>query len=257
MIARIVVFKDAALGTGRPDLAVHLANGALFHDGEGITWTDPWKSEVRAYNIAIALEAAKAGFDEVQFDYVRFPDAPTKLRFSGSTDESGRIQGVTDFLVQARTALAPYNIFESADIFGYVAWNLNDTGIGQQIQSIVDSVDYVCPMLYPSGFKFGIPGHRNPMATNDDIYNIIRLSIENSIKRTHANPKKFRPWLQAFRDYAFGGKVFGPVEIADQIRGAKDANTDGWILWNPHNHYQQADLPKDSAMKFEAYDTLK
>jgi hypothetical protein len=257
MIARIVVFKDAALGTARPDLAVHLTNGALFHDGEGITWTDPWKSEVRAYNIAIALEAAKAGFDEVQFDYVRFPDAPTKLRFSGSTDESGRIQGVTDFLVQARTALAAYNIFESADIFGYVAWNLNDTGIGQQLQSIVDSVDYVCPMLYPSGFKFGIPGHRNPIATDDDIYNIIRLSIENSIKRTHANPKKFRPWLQAFRDYAFGGKVFGPVEIADQIRGAKDANSDGWILWNPHNHYQEADLPKDSAMKFEAYDKLK
>ena len=233
MIARIVTFKDATLGTARPDLAVHLSNGSLFHDREGLTWTDPYQPEVRAYNIAIAVEAAKAGFDEVQFDYVRFPDASTELKFNGLIDEKSRVAAITEFLSQAHTALAPYNVFQAADIFGYVGWNLNDTGIGQQLQNIVDTVDYVSPMLYPSGFKFGIPGHKKPMATDDDIYSIIRLTIDNCVKRTSANPKKFRPWLQAFRDYAFGGKVFGPVEVEDQIRGAKDAGTDGWILWNP------------------------
>ena len=237
MIARIVTFEDPALGTARPDLAVHLANGALFHDHEGLAWTDPYQPEVRAYNIAIAVEAAKAGFDEVQFDYVRLPDAATKLKFKGPADEVGRVSAITNFLVEARTALAPYNVFLAVDIFGYVSWNLDDTGIGQQLEKVVDNVDYVCPMLYPSGFKFGIPGHKNPMATDDDIYNTIRLTIENSIKRTHANPKQFRPWLQAFRDYAFGGKVFGPTEVADQTRAADDAMTDGWILWNPHNRY--------------------
>jgi hypothetical protein len=245
MIARIVTFKDATLGTARPDLAAHLANGSLFHDREGLTWTDPYQPEVRAYNIAIAIEAAKAGFDEIQFDYIRFPDASAKLKFNGPTDEAGRVGAITQFLTEAHSALAPYNAFQAADIFGYVGWNLNDTGIGQQLENIVNTVDYVSPMLYPSGFKFGIPGHKNPMATDDDIYSIIRLTVENCIKRTHANPKKFRPWLQAYRDYAFGGKIFGPAEVGDQIRGANDANTDGWILWNPHNRYTGIGLIKD------------
>jgi hypothetical protein len=252
MIARIVTFKDATLGTARQDLAVHLANGALFHDREGLTWTDSYQPEVRAYNIAIAVEAAKAGFDEVQFDYVRFPDANTKLKFNGPTDEAGRIKAITDFLAQAHAALAPYNVFEAVDIFGYVGWNLNDTGIGQQLENIDNTVDYVCPMLYPSGFKFGIPGHKNPIATNDDIYSTIRLTIENCIKRTRVNPKKFRPWLQAFRDYAIDRKIFGPIEVASQIRGANDANTDGWILWNPHNRYTGIGLTKDFNSKTEA-----
>lgn len=110
-------------------------------------------------------------------------------------------------------------------------------------------VDYVCPMLYLSGFKFGIPGHKNPMETNEDISAVIRLTLENCIRRTNANPKKFRPWLQAFRDYAFGGKTFGPSEVAAQIRGANDAESDGWILWNPHNRYNNAGLTTTSKGK--------
>lgn len=242
MIARIVTFKDAVLGTARPDLAVHLANGALFHDREGLTWTDPYQAEVRSYNIAIAVEAAKAGFDEVQFDYVRFPDASVTLKFSGPADESGRVKAINEFLREAHLALAPYNVFDSVDIFGYVGWNRNDTGIGQQLESIVDVVDYVSPMLYPSGFKFGIPGHKNPMATTVDIYSTIHLTLDRCVMRTHANPKKFRPWLQAFRDYAFGRIVFGPNEVSAQTQGADDAGADGWMLWNPHNFYSDAGL---------------
>lgn len=244
MIARIVVFKDAALGTSRTDLAVHLANGSLFRDREGLTWTDSYQSEVRAYNIAIAVEAAQAGFDEVQFDYVRFPDSNTRLLFAGPTDEAGRVNAITQFLAQAHAALVPYNVFEAADIFGYVSWNLNDTGIGQQLDRIVETVDYVCPMLYPSGFKAGIPGFKDPLATNNDIYNTVRLTLENSVRRTHANPKKFRPWLQAFRDYAFGGKIFGPEEVGAQTRAADDAKSDGWTLWNAHNRYTDIGLSK-------------
>ena len=237
MIARVVTFKDASLGTARPDLAVHLANGSLFRDREGLTWTDPYQAEVRAYNISIAVEAAKAGFDEVQFDYVRFPDASAKLMFSGPANESGRINVLIKLLAEARFALIPYNVFEAVDIFGYVAWNLNDTGIGQQLDSLANLVDYLCPMLYPSGFRFGIPRQKSSMATNEDIYDIIRLTLENCVRRTGANPKKFRPRLQAFRDYAFGGKIFGPGEVDAQIRGAYDAGSDGWILWNRHNRY--------------------
>jgi hypothetical protein len=242
MIARIVTFKDTPLATARPDLAIHLADGSLFKDREGLSWTDPFKPEVRAYNVAIAVEAAKAGFDEVQFDYVRFPDSTTKLIVSGPTDEPGRINAITGFLAQAHAALVPYNVFQSADIFGYTFWNTNDTGIGQQLDHLLSTVDYLCPMLYPSGFHYGIPDHSKPLASTADIYSTIKLTLDNGLKRTHANPKKFRPWLQAFRDYAFGGLVFGPEQVSAQIRASDDDHTDGWLLWNPRNRYTDIGL---------------
>lgn len=251
MIARIVTFKDDPLATGRPDLAIHLANGALFKDREHLGWADPTQPEVRAYNIAIGVEAAKAGFDEVQYDYVRFPDAAAKMKFHGPTDEAGRVATIAGFLRDAHTALAPYNVYQSADIFGYVSWNTNDTGIGQQLDQIIAIVDYACPMLYPSGFKFGIPGHPKPMANTEDIYATIKLTLDKSEQRTHANPKKFRPWLQAFRDYAFGGLVYGPVQVAAQTRAAADAHADGWQLWNPHNRYTDIGLIQDKTTKTE------
>ena len=247
MIARIVTFKDDPLSTGRPDLAIHLTNGALFKDREHLGWADPTQPEVRAYNIAIGVEAAQAGFDEVQYDYVRFPDAATKMQFHGPTDEASRVATITGFLRDAHAALAPYNVFHSVDIFGYVSWNTNDTGIGQKLDQVMQNVDYACPMLYPSGFKFGIPGHPNPMATTNDIYNIIKLTLDNSNKRIGGNPKKFRPWLQAFRDYAFTKLVYGPAEVAAQTRAAADAGSSGWQLWNPHNRYTDIGLIQDKS----------
>jgi len=247
IIARIVTFKDTPLATSKPDLAIHLANGELFKDREGLSWTDPFKPEVRAYNIAIATEAAKAGFDEVQFDYVRFPDSTTKLIVSGPTDEAHRIEAISSFLGDAHKALAPYNVFLSADIFGYTFWNTNDTGIGQQLNHLVDKVDYICPMLYPSGFAHGIPGHAKPLATTDDIHSTIKLTLDRGIARTDINPLKLRPWLQAFRDYAFGGVVFGPEQVATQISAADADHTDGWSLWNPRNSYTSIGLVKETA----------
>lgn len=244
MIARIVTFKDNPLATSRPELAIHLANGELFHDREGLAWADPTQPEVRAYNVAIGVEAAKAGFDEVQYDYVRFPDSLAKLVVHGPTDEASRIKTISSFLAEAHAALVPYNVFHSADIFGYTFWNTNDTGIGQQLNHIVDTVDYICPMLYPSGFKYGIPGHSKPMANNEAIYDTIKLTLDNGIRRTSINPKKLRPWLQAFRDYAFGGVVFGPDQVAAQIRAANADHTDGWLLWNPRNRYTDIGLTR-------------
>ncbi len=247
LIARIVTFKDTPLATARPDLAIHLADGSLFHDREGLHWTDPFKPEVRAYNIAIAVEAAKAGFDEVQFDYVRFPDSTTRLIVSGPTDEAHRIEAISSFLGEAHAALAPYNVFHSADIFGYTFWNTNDTGIGQQLNHLLDKVDYICPMLYPSGFAHGIPGHAKPLASNADINATIKLTLDRGIARTNINPLKLRPWLQAFRDYAFGGLVFGPEQVATQISAAAADHTDGWQLWNPRNNYGSIGLVRDAA----------
>ncbi len=233
-IARIVTFKDQPLATARPDLAVKFASGGLYRDREGLAWTDPFQPAVRAYNIGVAIEAARAGFDEVQFDYVRFPDSPSRLHFAGPANERGRLDAIAGFLAEARRDLTPYNVYLAVDIFGYVCWNLDDTGIGQRLEEIAPHVDYLSPMLYPSGFQFGIPGYRNPVAHS---YEIVRRSLDQAQERLKISPKRFRPWLQAFRDYAFDRRLFDAKEVAAQIRAAKDFGSDGWMLWNPHNVY--------------------
>lgn len=232
-IARIVVFKDDPLAAARPDVAVKTTRGALFRDREKLAWTDPFRREVWDYNIAVAVEAARAGFDEIQFDYVRFPDAKD-VRLSESSSQATRIAAITGFLSEARKALLPYNVYLAIDIFGYVCWNLNDTGVGQRIEDIMPLVDYVSPMLYPSGFQFGIPGFRNPV---QHPYEIVRLSLDEALARTHVSRLRFRPWLQVFKDYAFDRRVFDADEVKAQINGAESFGSDGWMLWNPRNVY--------------------
>ncbi len=232
-IARIVTFKDSPLALARPDLAVRNASGGLFSDNERLHWTDPLSPVVWDYNIRIAVEAAKAGFDEIEFDYVRFPDRQG-LRFSKETNAAVRVAAITGFLSAAQKALNPYNVFVSADNFGYVAWNEGDTGIGQVFADVGKVVDYISPMLYPSGFKFGIPGVRNPMT---DPYRIIYASLEKAKERTGFSGVVFRPWLQAFTDYAFDHRAFGKPQLRQQIRAAEDAGSDGWLLWEPRNRY--------------------
>lgn len=237
-IARIVVFKDNILASYDPSLAVRTSAGTMWKDGEGLAWADPFKKEVWDYNIAIAIEAAIYGFDEIQFDYVRFPDKPG-LAFSAPSTQASRMAAINGFLSEARESLKPYNVFLTADIFGYVLWNTNDTDIGQRLEEISQTVDIMCPMLYPSGFQYGIPGYRMPVAHP---YQILRLSLENAKKRTGASPLKFRPWIQAFRDYAFDGRRFGAEAISAQIKASEDAGANGWMLWNPENVYSSGGL---------------
>ena len=243
-IARIVVFKDNVLALARPDLAVRTAGGAIWRDREGLAWTDPFSKQVWDYNIDVAVEAAKDGFDEIQFDYVRFPDAKG-LAFSRSSTQESRVSAISGFLAEARKRLIPYNVFLSADIFGYVIWNRNDTGIGQNLEEMAQQVDYISPMLYPSGFQYGIPGYPNPVLHP---HQIVYLSLRKAEERTGLPTVRFRPWLQAFRDYAFGGKPFGGEEIAAQIDAAQAFGSDGWMLWNPRNVYTRAGLPSKSGM---------
>jgi hypothetical protein len=235
-IARIVVFKDDLLATARPDLAVKTPNGEPWRDREHLAWVDPFRQEVWSYNIQIAEEAAKLGFDEIQFDYVRFPDSRSP-RFSQPSTEEGRVKAIAGFLQEAKNRLAPYNVFVAADIFGYVCWNLNDTDIGQKLDPIAATVDYLSPMLYPSGFQFGIPGYRNPV---QNPYEIVYLSLRKARERTKISPLRFRPWLQAFKDYAFDRRQFNGKELRDQISASEKFGAQGWMLWNPVNQYTAA-----------------
>jgi len=237
-VARIVVFKDNLLGTARPELAIKTAQGSVWRDRENLIWVEPSLKEVWDYNIAIAVEAAQNGFDEIQFDYVRYPDRKG-LKFAIANTEENRSKAISGFLAAAHEKLAPYNVFVAADIFGYTAWNLDDTQIGQKIDQIGASVDYISLMLYPSGFQLGIPGYRNPVANSN---RIVYLSLQRARERTQLPPVRFRPWLQAFRDYAFDRRHFTGREIREQIKASEDFGSNGWMLWNPRNIYTKEGL---------------
>lgn len=143
--------------------------------------------------------------------------------------------------MEAKKKLIPYNVFLAADIFGYVGWNLNDTQIGQKFEALAPHLDYISPMLYPSGFQFGIPGCRNPV---ENPYGIVYRTLKRAQERTDFPPIRFRPWLQAFKDYAFDRRNFAGKEIKVQINAAEEFGSNGWMLWNPRNSYDGDGLRK-------------
>ncbi|MDD2828773.1 MAG: putative glycoside hydrolase [Sulfuricurvum sp.] len=240
VIARIVSFKDTPFVTAYPQYGVKKDDGTLFKDKEGLYWIDASRTDAHKYIIDIAADAATAGFDEVQFDYVRFPDRKG-IKFSVENTQANRVKAIAGFLEAARTRLTPYNVFVSADIFGYVSWHDADIDIGQRVDALAPFVDYLSPMLYPSGFNAGIPGYPNPVKAN---YEIVKNSLDKALTKSANSPLCYRPWLQAFKDYAFDRRIYGDKEIRDQIRASEDFGSCGWILWNPRNVYTGAGLIK-------------
>jgi len=236
-IARIVAFKDNVLAHHRPDLAiVDTRTGRPWIDNEKLAWVDPTRQEVWDYVIAIAKEAAAKGFDEIQFDYVRFPTDGrlSAARYSRPNNQAVRLETVSGFLARARRELEPMGVFLGADVFGYTAFNDNDTDIGQRIEELAPYLDYICPMVYPSGYHRGIPGVRNPV---ENPYEIVKESVRLIRKRSVHTTAVVRPWIQDFRDYAFDRRIFGVREIRAQIRGGDEAGAAGFMLWNPRNDY--------------------
>jgi len=248
-IARIVAFKDNLRANTRPDLAViDTRTGKPWTDRENLAWVDPFREENWDYLIAVAKEAVAKGFDEVQFDYVRFPTDGklSAARYSQTNNPSTRLPAIAGFLAKARRELGPTGAFLGADVFGYTAFNANDTDIGQRIEELSAHLDYMCPMVYPSGYHLGIPGFRNPV---QHPYEVVKESVRLTRQRSQNPAMQVRPWLQDFKDYAFDKRIFGPGEVTAQIRAANDAGASGWMLWNPRNDYTAAALrPKTSAL---------
>jgi hypothetical protein len=236
-IARIVTFKDNVLANYRPDWAImDTRTGKPWIDNEKLAWVDPFREEIWDYAIAVAREAVAKGFDEVQFDYVRFPTDGklSAARYSQPNNSETRLPAIAGFLAKARRELGPTGAFLAADVFGYTAFNNNDTDIGQRVEELAPHLDYICPMVYPSGYHRGIPGVRNPVAQP---YEIVKESVRLTRMRSAAVTVQVRPWLQDFRDYAFDKRIFGVNEIRAQIRGARDGGAVGFMLWNPKNDY--------------------
>ncbi len=240
-IGRIVVFKDGALARNRQDLAIHTLDGSLWEDREKISWVDPFSPEVWDYNIRIAQEAARFGFDEIQFDYIRFP-AKSDLIFSRENTGENRVAAINGFLRRAKQQLANEPVMISANIFGYICWKHKDQKIGQRLIDLAQYVDYLSPMLYPSGFPHGVPGYKNPV---ENSYAVVAHSLEKAVELTGLPAIRFRPWLQAFRDYAFDRRHFTADEIQAQINASMASGSHGWMLWNAASRFSLAGIQQN------------
>lgn len=238
-IARIVVFKDSLLVEQYPELAVKRVSGGVWYDYKGKAWTDPYNRKVWDYNTAVAEAAAEAGFDEIQFDYVRFPsDGPLKEAVYPGKDDKGKAETIAEFLAYAKNRLEKHGVFLSADVFGLTTSAKDDLGIGQKIELIAANTDYVSPMVYPSHYALGSYGIKNPNAAP---YRTVHKSLTDAVYRLQETDNIIRPWLQ---DFSYG-YPYGTDEVKAQVQATYDAGLKEWILWNPSNRYTEAALIKE------------
>ncbi len=238
-IGRIVTFKDDLLARSYPEYAVKVKGSTeLWQDREGLSWSDPFATEAWDYNIELAVEAAQKGFDEIQFDYVRFPTlSPSgEPQFSQEVTKESRVSTIAGFLSMARGQLKPFGVKLAADTFGYTCWRKDDTLIGQDIERLGQYVDVLCPMLYPSTFANGIPGYKNAVAYP---YEVVYRSAQQAVERIQRLGLgcTVRPWIQDFQDYRFDHRLYGKAEIQAQIKGCFDSGSEGFMVWNPHVEY--------------------
>jgi len=235
-IARQVVFKDTPLAEARPDLAVaDTTTGGPWHDMNGVAWVNPFSQEVRAANIDLAVELVGLGFDEIQFDYVRFPtdgDLGT-MDFGREVTEPVQVETIAGFLGEARANVAR-GAKVGADVFGFTLI-LDDIGIGQNVRRIAEVIDYICPMVYPSHFPDGsIAVAGQP---NDFPYETIEISLSAGEEKVAGSRGKLRPWLQ---DFSLPGmSVYGAAEVRAQIDAAEANGAAGWMIWNAASVYDE------------------
>lgn len=247
-IARVVVFKDSVLAQQRPELSFKDGD-KVWKNGRGEAFVNPFLKEVWDHNVGIAIEAAKLGFQEIQFDYVRFPEG-FERRDSSLTYSMGeyekvdldnvqkRVSAVTDFVAYAKEKLEPYNVKVSVDIFGYTATLPEAPGIGQNFSKISEHVDVISSMIYPSHWTsyFGIP------RPDLEPYRLVSeyAKVENHKLNQIENRPVSRPWLQDFTASWLGKgnyTVYGKDEIEAQIKGLQDQGIHEFLLWNAGNSY--------------------
>lgn len=224
-ITRIAVFEDSYRVAYRPEEKL-----------AGI-WVDPRIETTWDYNIALAVEACELGFDEIQFDYVRFPSGRT-AEVSGqlSLSQEERVAAIDGFLSRARQTLNPMGCATSADVFGIIVSMTDDQGLGQRPEEISRHVDALSPMVYPSHYSPGWLGFSDP---NQHPYVVTADAIDDALPRMTGSAA-LRPWLQAF--------WWSSDQIRRSIQAAEDRGV-GWILWNVRSDFDVAAIPTDQELE--------
>ena len=243
LIARIVAFRDPYLAEKKPEWAVHTRDGSIFRDKSGLAWVNPYQREVWDYLVEIASEAAKEGFDEIQFDYIRFSTdlKEDEVDYGEESAETDKIEIITEFTQYLYDRLVPLGVYVAADVFGTVIDNETDQAIvGQDYVKMAAHLDYICPMVYPSHYHNGAYGISIPDA---EPYRTIYEASASSVRELAALPEEKRAqarmWLQGFTAGWVPGHIsYGPDQIRAQIKGAYDAGYEEWILWNAAVNYQ-------------------
>ena len=256
LIARIVAFRDPYLAEQKPELAVKTATGEVFRDKNGLAWVNPYKKEVWDYLMEVATEAAAVGFDEIQFDYIRFSTdiKAGEADFGAEAEGISKIDIITQFTEYAYETLAPLGVFVAADVFGTVIDNETDQKIvGQDYAKMAAHLDYICPMVYPSHYANGAYGISVPDA---EPYRTIKEASDASVEVLGSLPEEnratVRVWLQSFTAKWVSGYIsYGPKQIREQIKGAYDAGYEEWILWNAAVNYQRDSLLTDEEAEAE------
>ncbi len=228
-IARIVVFKDNALALRHPEFAVKTPDGSVWRDYKGNCWVDPYNKEVQQYNIEIAKAAIEIGFEEIQFDYIRFPsDGNVKLcRYSQKHSSTTATAALVEFLTLTKQQIqAPISI----DVFGLTPSVNHDMGIGQRFLEMAKIVDYISPMIYPSHYRKGEYGISDP---NKEPYKTAFRTVSDAKKLLKEDYTKLRPYLQ---DFSLGYK-YGKKEVEAQIKACYDNGIFDWLLWDPKCKY--------------------
>lgn len=246
LIARIVTFKSPGYANAHKDRAIIVRETGQLHSDSGMIWASPYDRELWNYNVGLAKEAAKLGFNEVQFDYVRFPASnggklDAKLDYRNALKES-KSEAIQKFLIFAHDTLSKEKVYVSADVFGWTASEVNDVGIGQHWEALANVVDYMCPMIYPSHYGTGNYGLKVPDAA--PYQTVFRCTAD--AKKRNANiltPAKLRPWIQDFTATWVKGHIkYGDNELRLQIKALKDQGVDEYILWNAVNRYHYGGL---------------
>ncbi|MFA6410485.1 MAG: putative glycoside hydrolase [Candidatus Buchananbacteria bacterium] len=238
-IARIAVFQDPYLAEKMPEVALKNKEGGVWRDRKGLSWVDPTQKMVWDYNIDLAKEAIKLGFDEVNFDYIRFPtDGDIKQIVYANLDNAtmeGKSIAMAKFYKYLSQSLAFYPVLTSADLFGMVLWRDDGLNIGQRLQDAAPNFDYICPMVYPSHYPPDFQGFSNPA---DHPYEIVYESLIRAKDDLANSRAKLRPWLQ---DFDLGAE-YTPEMIKLQTKATYDSNGFGWLLWNASNRYTAGGL---------------
>ncbi|OGM92960.1 hypothetical protein A2372_03890 [Candidatus Wolfebacteria bacterium RIFOXYB1_FULL_54_12] len=250
VIARVAVFQDTAFAEARPELAVHdkrklnaaggvMSKKTLWRDGKNLAWVDPSSREVWEYVVALSNDALSYGFDELNYDYIRFPSDGkiSTIAYSVTKPDASYPVQIRGFMQYLREQLRDTVL--SVDLFGFTMVKSEDIGIGQIVEDAYAYFDYVAPMVYPSHYPSGFMGYKNPAAWP---YEIIADSMQKGQARldayqaTASTTAKLRPWLQ---DFDLGAD-YDAAMIGKQIQATEDMLGEqyaGYMLWNPSSNY--------------------
>lgn len=240
-IARIAVMRDGAFAREHPEVALRSAAGGFWYDSIGSIWVDPAAKGVSDYAIELGQQFYEAGFDEIQYDYVRFASdgALSSIRYPVYDLSEAKVEVMQRFFERVGGSMREEGIPVSFDLFGMTFWSHHDYNIGQRLIDVLPYADWVSPMVYPSHYPNGFNGYGNPAQYP---YEIVKESLDAGhtlMAGVYAGTDeelryRFRPWLQDFDI----GAVYTSEKIEAQIRAARDAGASGWMLWNARNVYE-------------------